>query len=447
MAEVLVEAEVRLWGRTVGAVVELDNGRIIFEYADDFRRSGLEISPVHLPLSLAGPRSFDELQGSPAFQGLPGVLADALPDRFGNNVIRSYFEARGQGERALRPVQRLLYVGERGLGALTFHPAERLGINPAVQAAIEIAALVADARRIVEGDADVTIPEIYRISASAGGMRPKAVVLYNAAAGEIRSGYAEPRAGDVPALLKFDGAGDGATTDELGHPQPYNRVEAAYMSMAAAAGIDVAAVDVLESAGYAHLIVPRFDLVEPDGRDAAGVGAGAERIHQHTFGGLVHVDYHEPGAASYEEYLRAMYRLGMPQASVEEGFRRMVFNLLAVNQDDHVKNQSFHLSPDGRWALTPAYDVTFVKGRGFTARHQMRVQDKTAGITLDDVHAVAAVFDIRRATTIIDEVRSALDGWEELAARFAVASDRVEGIRAEIDQRARAMEISANSSR
>lgn len=429
MPEVLVEAEVRIWGRTVGAVVELDNGRIIFEYADDFRRSGLEISPVHLPLSLAGPQSFEELQGRPAFEGLPGVLADALPDRFGNRVIRSYFEARGQGAKALRPVQRLLYVGERGVGALTFHPAERLGINPAVQAALEIAVLVADARRIVEGAADVTIPEIYRISASAGGMRPKAVVLFNPETREIRSGYARPRAGDVPALLKFDGVGNGATTDELGNPQPYNRVEAAYMRMAAAAGIDVAAVDVLETDGYAHLIVPRFDL------------SGSGRIHQHTFGGLVHVDYHEPGAASYEEYLRTIYRLGMPQASVEEGFRRMIFNLLAVNQDDHVKNQSFHLRPDGRWSLTPAYDVTFVKGRGFTAQHQMRVQDKTAGITMDDVTAVARIFDIRRATAIVDEVRAALDRWEEFAEMFNVVSDRVLGIRGEIDARALQMAL------
>ena len=433
MPEVIVEAEVRLWGRTVGAVVELDNGRIIFEYADDFRRSGLEISPVHLPLLLAGPQSFGELQRRPAFEGLPGVLADALPDRFGNRVIRSYFEARGQGERALRPVQRLLYVGERGLGALTFHPAERLGINPTVQAALEIAGLVADARRIVEGDAEVTIPEIYRISASAGGMRPKAVVLFNPDSREIRSGYARPRPGDVPALLKFDGVGDGATTDELGHPQPYNRVEAAYMRMAAAAGIDVAAVEVLESDGYAHLIVPRFDVAESEGTNEP------ERIHQHTFGGLVHVDYHEPGAASYEEYLRSIYRLGMAQASVEEGFRRMVFNLLAVNQDDHVKNLSFHLRNDGRWSLTPAYDLTFVKGRGFTAKHQMRVQDKTSGITMHDVLAVADIFDIRRAATIVDDVRAALDRWEEFATVFDVATDRTRAIRAEVDERAREM--------
>lgn len=444
MAEVIVEAEVRLWGRTLGAVVELDNGRIIFEYADDFRRSGLEISPVHLPLSLAGPQSFEELQGQRAFEGLPGVLADALPDKFGNRVIRSYFEARGQGERALRPVQRLLYVGERGLGALTFHPPERLRIHTAVQEALEIAELVADARRIVEGDADVTIPEIYRIGASAGGMRPKAVVRYNRVTHEIRSGYAERGDGDVPALLKFDGVGDGATGDELGYPQPYNRVEAAYMRMAAAAGIDVAEVEVLESGGYAHLIVPRFDIEDPPEVAPHGTPGAPEkvldeprRIHQHTFGGLVHVDYHVPGTSSYEEYLRSIYRLGMPQASVEEGFRRMVFNVLAVNQDDHVKNLSFHMRPDGRWSLTPAYDLTFVKGRGYTAKHQMQVQDRTSGITMTDVHAVAKNFDIRRASAIVDDVRGALDRWEDFSADFEVAPERVTGIRAEIDRRAR----------
>ncbi|MGD8817722.1 MAG: HipA domain-containing protein, partial [Acidobacteriota bacterium] len=316
-------------------------------------------------------------------------------------------------------------VGERGLGALTFHPAEQLGIHPAVQEALEIAALVADARRIVEGDADVTIPEIYRISASAGGMRPKAVVLYNAGRREIRSGYAEPRAGDVPALLKFDGVGDGASADELGYPQPYNRVEAAYMRMAAAAGIEVAEVEVLESDGYTHLIVPRFDI------------EGSNRIHQHTFGGLAHVDYHVPGSSSYEEYLRSIYRLGMPQAAVEEGFRRMVFNLLAVNQDDHVKNQSFHMRPDGAWSLTPAYDITFVKGRGFTAQHQMRVQDKMSDITMADVLAVAEIFDIRRAGAIVDDVQSAIARWEAFSEDFDVAPDKVAAIRAELDRRAR----------
>jgi serine/threonine-protein kinase HipA len=464
MAEVVAEAEVRLWGETVGAVAELDSGQVVFEYADAFRRSGLEISPIHMPLSLMGPVSYVELQTSPAFQGLPGVLADALPDRFGNQVIRAYFEARGESERALSPVQRLLYVGERAVGALTFHPAEQIPSRPAEMESLEIASLVADARRIVEGDPEVAIPEIYRMSSSAGGMRPKAVVLYNSENGEIRSGYAKPQPGDIPAILKFDGVATAPSERagrELDDPLPYNRVEAAYMRMARAAGLEVADVEILAAGGYAHLIVPRFDLLGDarfsgraprgaSGRARRGTsgdwkgGAGGSspsplRLHQHTFGGLVHVDYHFPGASSYEEYLRTILLLGMAQSSVEEGFRRMVFNVMAINQDDHVKNLSFHMHPSGRWVLAPAYDITFVHGRRYSAQHQMRVRDKMAGIRRDDLLAVAEEFDIRRADRMVTRVRDVLDDWESFARVAGVVRTKTTQIRAEL--RTRTLEL------
>ena len=423
MAEVRAHAEVRLWGETVGAVAELMSGRVVFEYADSFRSRGLEISPIRLPTSRVGPVSFDELLRRPAFRGLPGVLADALPDAFGNKVIRAYFEARGESERALSPVQRLLYVGERALGALTFHPAEELPIRPAEKESLEVAALVRDARSIVQGSPDVAIPEIYRIGSSAGGMRPKAVVLHDPATGTIRSGNAPPGPGDVPCLLKFDGVGDGSTVDDLGEPLPFNRVEAAYTQMACAAGLETADVSVLWQDEYAHLLVRRFD-----------VDAG-ERIHQHTFGGLVHVDYNDRGASSYEEYLRTVLRLGMPYAQVEQGYRRMVFNVMAVNQDDHVKNLSFQMPSDGVWDLTPAYDLTFAKGRDWTAQHQMRVCDKMAGLTANDLLAVAAVFDIRKSKRILDRVRDAVADWEKFAVETAVPAQAVADIRAALDER------------
>jgi serine/threonine-protein kinase HipA len=456
MAEVVAEAEVRLWGETVGAVVEIDSGRVVFEYADRFRRGSLEVSPVHLPLSIAGPVSFDELQTSPAFQGLPGLLADSLPDRFGNQVIRAYFEARGESERALSPVQRLLYVGERAIGALTFHPAEAIPSRPAEMESLELAALVDDARRIIEGDPEVAIPEIYRMSSSAGGMRPKAVVLYNPEGGEIRSGYAKPLPGDIPAILKFDGVATAPSERagrELDDPLPYNRVEAAYMRMARAAGLDVADVEILAAGGYAHLIVPRFDLIEDfnlggrarssaSGERKGGSGGSSPsplRLHQHTFGGLVHVDYHFPGASSYEEYLRTILLLGMAQSSVEEGFRRMVFNVMAINQDDHVKNLSFHMHQNGRWVLAPAYDITFVHGLRYSARHQMRVRDKMAGIRRDDLLAVAEEFDIRKADRMVTRVRDVLDEWESFAHEVSVDRTKTTQIRAEL--RTRTLEL------
>ncbi len=425
MAEVRAHAEVRLFGETVGAVAELDNGRILFEYAEEFRGRGLEISPLHLPTSRRGPIAFDELRRQPAFEGLPGVLADALPDHFGNKVIRAWFAARGEPERALSPVQRLLYVGERAIGALTFHPAAELSIRPTELESLEIAALARDARRIVAGDAAIAIPEIYRISASAGGMRPKALVRFDPRTRSIRSGNAKPQPGEIACILKFDGVGDGVASAALGRPQPYNRIEAAYTAMARAAGIATTDITLFEQDGYAHLLVHRFDEV-----------AGEHR-HQHTLGGLTHVDYNDPGASSYEEYLRMVLRLGMPYASVEQGFRRMVFNVLAINQDDHVKNLSFHMDRRGKWRLAPAYDLTFARGHGFTERHQMRVQDKNSDLRTSDLLAVGVLFDLNDPRAVLAETRAVIARWEEFATASAVPIDAVRTLRGEFDRRAK----------
>lgn len=425
MAEVSVFAEIRIWGRRVGGVAELDDGSIVFEYDPDFRRSGLELSPVHLPLSTRGPVRLEELRRKEAFKGLPGVLADALPDAFGETVIRAYYTSRGEVDKAFSPVQHLLYVGGRGMGALEFHPAEDLPRTPAEQEALEVARLVADARRIMAGDPEVAVPEIYRIGTSAGGQRPKAVVLYNSGTGEVRSAFARAEPGDVHAILKFDGVGPDGAGGELGAPQPYNRVEAAYAHMARDAGLDVVDVLILESdAGHAHLVVPRFDR------------PGEGSLHQHTLGGLLHVDYNDPGASSYEEYLRTMLRLGMAPAAVIEGYRRMVFNVLAVNQDDHVKNLSFQMDPMGSWSLTPAYDVTFAKGSGFTATHQMRVTDKRSGITRRDLVSVADTFGIRNPRGIIDRVRDVVSRWPEYAEQQDVPAAVVRRVGAELRARA-----------
>ena len=415
-------AEVRLWGRTVGAVTEDEADRVVFEYDPAFRRTGLEISPRHLPLSLTGPVSFDELRRKESFRGLPGVLADALPDAFGRQVIRAYYTARGQEERALSPVQHLLYVGERALGALTFHPAEAGALASAEQEALDLAHLVADARAIVQGGKPtVAVPEIYRIGSSAGGMRPKAVVQYDPADGSIHSAFATPRAGAVHAILKFDGVGPDAPPGEMGRPQPYNRVEAAYAHMARDAGVHMSELTVLETdGGYCHLLVPRFDL------GAEGVPGG--RLHQHTLGGLLHVDYNEPGASSYEEYLRTILSLGMPQVAVNEGYRRAVFNVVARNQDDHVKNLSFHMSPDGRWSLTLAYDITFAAGSGYTARHQMRIADKLSEITRADLLALGRRFSVRDAARMVEEAQSVVADWPRYAAETGVPADTVRSV-------------------
>lgn len=424
MADVVAFAEVRLWGRTVGGVAELEDGQIVFEYDSGFRTSGLEISPIHLPLSTRGPVRFAELLRKDAFRGLPGVLADALPDAFGKTVIRAYFTARGEVTKALSPVQHLLYVGARAIGALEFQPAERVPTRAGEAEALELATLVADTRRILAGNPDVAVPEIYRIGSSAGGIRPKAVVLYNPGQGTIRSAFADPEPGDIPSILKFDGVEDGEAAAPLGEPRPFNRVEAAYARMARAAGLDVVEVTVLESPeGHAHLVIPRFD------------GTGAGPLHQHTLGGLLHLDYNEPGASSYEEYLRTALKLGLPPASLLEGYRRMIFNVLAINQDDHVKNLSFHMDRSGAWSLTPAYDLTFSKGSKWTATHQMRVADKRHGITYEDLEAVARSFGIRAPSRVIEEVREGVDRWPEFAREQGVAGGVIRRIQKELDER------------
>jgi len=430
MSEVFAHAEIRLWGETVGAVVELDDGRIVFEYAESFRRGGVEISPVQLPLSQAGPRSFPELQRKPAFEGLPGVLADASPDTFGNRVIHAWFKSEGKERNALSPVQRLLYVGERAIGALTFHPAAELPRRRGERESLEIAQLVRDARRIVEGKAEIAIPEIYRIGASAGGMRPKAIVLHDPRTNRIRSGNATASPHEQPNILKFDGVGDGASLDSLGRPQPYNRIEAAYTHMARDAGIDAVEASLLEDEGYAHLLVRRFDL-EGEHRD--------ERVHQHTLGGLLHIDYNEPGACSYEEYLRAILGLGMPYAALEQGYRRLVFNVYAINQDDHVKNLSFQRPRGGGWRLTPAYDLTFAHGRGFTARHQMRIAEKTSEITRADLLAVAQTFDIDRPAKILDGTRDVVADFARYASETKVPNDALAMVESALKERSAQM--------
>src|SRR5687768_11776497 len=266
-----VVAEVWLWDRLVGAVAEGENGRVTFEYSEEFATGRLAISPYALPLSLRGPVTFPELSRVEAFQGLPGVLADSLPDRFGNAVIARYFAARGTPEHALSPVQKLLYMGTRSLGALEFQPAVRFRDRKAEQEPLEIARLVAEARKLIEGRPDVAIPEIMRLGASAGGARPKAIILWNRRSNTVRSGIAAAGPGDEPWILKFDGVGELGAPDET--PKPYNRIEYAYSVMARAAGVEVPETRLVEERGLAHFMTRRFDRVED------------RKIHLHSLGG------------------------------------------------------------------------------------------------------------------------------------------------------------------
>jgi serine/threonine-protein kinase HipA len=418
VAKRVAVAEVWLWDTLVGAVAEEASGIVTFEYSPDFARQGLEISPLKLPLSRAGPVTFPELARLEAFAGLPGVLADALPDRFGNAVIRRYFAGRGEPDRALSPVQKLLYVGKRGMGALEFRPAIRLPPTPAEQESLEVARLVKEARRVVEGAPDVAVPEIMRVGASAGGAWPKALILWNPVTREVRGGFAKPRAGDEPWILKLDGVGDLDAPDPA--PQPYNRIEYAYAGIARAAGVDVSETFLLRERRLAHFMVRRFD------RAAGG------RLHMHTLGGMQHADYNVPGLFSYEEYLRTVLALGLGHAALEQAYRRAVFNVALVNQDDHVKNFSFLMDRRGAWGLAPAYDLTYAKGQGFTRAHQMTLGGKTGDIGRKDLLALGDAMGIRRSgARVIEEVVEGRASWIARAREAGVPPDLARKIEAQ----------------
>lgn len=410
MADVVALAEVWLWGQMVGAVAEETNGRITFEYDPAFARRGLEISPFTLPAATAGPVTFPELRRSPAFEGLPGVLADALPDRFGNAVIRKYYTDRGLPEHAMRPVQKLLYIGDRAMGALTFRPPERVR-RDAEQEPLDIARLVEQARVVIEGKPHVAIPEMLRVGASAGGARPKALILWNETTGDVRSGFATPRSGDEHWILKFDGVGEFGAPDDM--PKPFNRIEHAYARLAADAGIEVPEIRLLEHEGFGHLLVKRFDR------------SPGRRLHMHSLGGMHHVDYNQPGAFSYEGFLRTTLRLNLGYPALEQAFRRAVFNIVAVNQDDHVKNVAFLMGGTGRWRLAPAYDLTFARGQGYTRTHQMTVNGKSDGFTRDDLLALGAGMGVNRdGEEVIDQVAGVMSRWRDYANDAGVPEDR-----------------------
>ncbi len=428
MSEIVALAEVRLWDQRVGAVAEDADGVITFEYSPTFQSSGLDVSPIVLPLSTTGPRQFPELRRMEAFLGLPGLLADALPDRFGNAVIRRYFEERGTPDRALSPVQKLLYLGDRAMGALTFHPALDRS-TPEQATPLRLSALVQEARAIVSGNADVAVPDIIHVGSSAGGMRPKALVWWNPPTGQGRSGHAEPTEGDEPWIVKLDGVGavndDGQTPARVRASLPYMRIEQAYTLMARYAGLDAVETRLLADRSYRHLLIRRFDRV--------GDGGGS-RVHQHTLGGLCHVDYNEPGTCSYEEFLRTVLRLRLDRRALDEAFRRAAFNILAINQDDHVKNLSFLMGSDGQWYLSPAYDNTYAQGDGWTRFHQMTLAGKCTAITRQDLLDVAKKFSIDGISILI-RIEAAVSQWSQFADEAEVPAKATQLIRTALEKR------------
>ncbi len=413
-------AEVKLWGSTIGAVA-LDDGATTaaFEYDRAFAASGIEVAPLTMPL---GDRvySFPGLSAE-SFHGLPGLLADSLPDRFGNALIAAWLATQGRAPESFNAVERLCYTGTRGMGALEFFPAT--GPQPRRSTRLQVDRLVALASDILRhrGELETTfddvrkadgLRDILRVGTSAGGARAKAVIAWHRKTNEVRSGQVQEGSGFEYWLLKFDGV-SGNQDKELDDPQGYGAIEYAYHRMATACGVVMAECRLLEEDGRRHFMTRRFDRL-PDGG----------KLHMQSLAAMAHLDFNQARAHSYEQAMQVARRLGLPMADVDQLFRRMVFNIIARNQDDHVKNVAFLMNRSGTWSLAPAFDVIHsYQPRGqWTSSHQMTLNGKREDFVLADFEACARAASLKRgrAKTIIAEVLESVRRWRDHADAVGV---------------------------
>ncbi len=408
-------AEVSLWGRTIGAVLLGDKDDVAsFEYDPSFVQSGIEVAPLTMPLSRKVYR-FPALSRD-TFHGLPGLLSDSLPDKFGHALIDAWLVGQGRDTASFNAVERLCYTGERGMGALVFTPTKGPKTPKASQ--IQIDQLVTLASDILSQrnnlntsfsskDKQQALSDILRVGTSAGGARAKAVIAWNRQTNEVRSGQVQAGKGFEYWLLKFDGV-EGNRDKELNDPQGYGAIEYAYSQMAKACGIEMSECRLFEENGRRHFMTRRFD------RSPSG-----EKRHMQSLGAMAHYDFNMAGAYSYEQALLVIRQLGLPMSAIEEQFRRMAFNIMARNQDDHVKNIAFLMDKSGQWFLSPAFDVTysFNPDGVWTGCHQMTLNGKRDGFVMDDFKSCGKVASMKRgrAERIVREVQAVVARWQDYA--------------------------------
>jgi len=413
-------AEVRLWGKTIGAVALQDGeGVASFEYDAAFAQSGIQVAPIVMPLSRRVHR-FPELS-RPTFLGLPGLLADSLPDKFGNALIDAWLASQGRQPGSFNAVERLCYTGERGMGALEFAPV--IGPRAKQTTHIEVGKLVELASAVLthrnnlqasfaaEGSEDA-LRDILRVGTSAGGARAKAIIAWNPATNEVRSGQVKAGEGFEYWLLKFDGV-SGNKDKELEDPEGYGVIEYAYYLMALECGIEINACRLFKENGRSHFMTRRFDRL-----------AGGEKIHMQSLCALAHYDFNMAGAYSYEQAFLVMRQLQMPMQAIEQLYLRMVFNIVARNQDDHVKNIAFLMNQSGEWSLSPAFDMTYSYNPvgAWTASHQMTMNGKRDNFTMEDFNACAktALLKRGRAAKIVADVQATVSKWPSFAEQAGV---------------------------
>ena len=415
-------AKIKIWDTIVGAVTwSEEDAMAYFEYDKNFEKGIWNLSPLMMPIG-GGHRVYafptlrrKEPDEQNAFNGLPGVLADALPDKYGNELINSWLASHGREPNSMNPVEKLCFIGSRAMGALQFEPVINLKENDSFQ--VDIHSLVDIAKDILSKrqsfaanlqSNEVAIRQILSIGSSVGGARPKAVIAYNKQTGDVRSGQCDADTGYEHWLIKLDGVSDA----QLGSSQGWGRVEYAYYLMAKACGIDMMPSQLFEENGRAHFMTKRFDRV-----------CGSERIHTQTMCAINHMDFNRNQSYSYEQLFQIMRQLNLTYPEMEQMFRRMVFNAYARNCDDHTKNHSFLMDKSGKWKLAPAYDMCFAYNptNFWVKKHALSINFKREQFNVADFMAVAKLINCRKPEEIISEIKNAVSHWQDFMHEACVS--------------------------
>jgi len=419
-------AKVNIWNEMVGAVAWDDiKGYATFEFEDSFLKKEIDIAPLRMPIVEAkiGKRifSFPNLNKE-TYKGLPGLLADSLPDRFGNRLIEVWLAQQGRSSESFNPVERLCYIGKRGMGALEFEPiltpfdqsSTQLELNALVKLAKKILDERYDFKTNLSKKSESSFLDILRIGTSAGGARAKAIIAYNPITKDVRSGQIDNLNNYEYWIIKFDGVND----KKIGDPKGYGRIEYAYYLMASKCGIKMNECKLLFEDKHAHFMTKRFDRIDNN------------KLHMQTLCAIAHYDYNYPSSYSYEQAFQVIRQLKLSYENAEQLFLRMVFNVIARNQDDHTKNISFLMDKNGKWSLAPAYDVTFAYDpkNKWMKSHQMSINGKYDDINRTDILALAKNMNIKKANQKIDNVIDVISKWKAFAKAAKVAAEQIKYI-------------------
>lgn len=411
--------KIKLWDKDLGAL-SWDREKNIgsFQFFSDFKLNQWDVSPIYMSIQSAQNKiySFPHLNED-TFKGLPGLLSDVLPDDFGNQLINQWLILNNINQSDFTPLDRLCYIGTRGMGALEFEPAKNLKFIPStnihVDKLVELTQLVLNKRNKLKLNIEQTeeLNELIKVGTSAGGQRAKGVIAYNAKTNEIKSGQTEVPKDFEHYLFKFDGVDDKSLSD----PKGFGRIEYAYYLMATACGIEMMPSQLFEENGRAHFMTKRFDRL-----------ANNEKLHMQTLCSLAHFDYKKQGAYAYENVFDVMRKLRLPHADAVQLFKRMVFNVVARNQDDHTKNISFLMNKEGVWSLSPAYDVTYSYNPDgvWTNTHQMSINGKLDGFTMEDLIAVGSKISLNKSKVIVEEIIKQVRDWEIYAKEAEVPKEQ-----------------------